>query len=47
VGGLRVVGGSVAELARRCEMNRPHLQMLLKKHGLRSRDFRPTGNGAA
>ena len=45
--GLREVGGTVAELARRCEMNRPHLQMLLKKHGIRSRDFRPTGNGAA
>jgi transcriptional regulator with GAF, ATPase, and Fis domain len=39
--GLREVGGTVAELARRCEMNRPHLQMLLKKHGIRSRDFRP------
>nr|WP_314630323.1 sigma 54-interacting transcriptional regulator [uncultured Noviherbaspirillum sp.] len=44
--GLREVGGTVAELARRCEMNRPHLQMLLKKHGLRSRDFRPGGNSA-
>jgi len=44
--GLREVGGTVAELARRCEMNRPHLQMLLKKHGLRSRDFRPGANGA-
>jgi transcriptional regulator with GAF, ATPase, and Fis domain len=38
--GLREVGGTVAELARRCEMNRPYLQMLLKKHGIRSRDFR-------
>jgi DNA-binding NtrC family response regulator len=45
--GLREVGGTVAELARRCEMNRAHLQMLLKKHGLRSRDFRPALNGAA
>jgi transcriptional regulator with GAF, ATPase, and Fis domain len=45
--GLREVGGTVAELARRCDMNRPHLQMLLKKHGLRSRDFRPGANGAA
>jgi DNA-binding NtrC family response regulator len=44
--GLREVGGTVAELARRCEMNRPHLQMLLKKHGLRSRDFRLGGNSA-
>jgi transcriptional regulator with GAF, ATPase, and Fis domain len=39
--GLREVGGTVAELARRCEMNRSHLQMLLKKHGIHSRDFRP------
>jgi hypothetical protein len=30
----------VAELARRAEMNRSHLQMLLKKHGIRSKDFR-------
>ncbi|MET0964706.1 MAG: sigma 54-interacting transcriptional regulator [Noviherbaspirillum sp.] len=44
--GLREVHGTVAELARRCDMNRPHLQMLLKKHGIRSRDFRP-GPGAA
>jgi transcriptional regulator with GAF, ATPase, and Fis domain len=33
--------GNVAELARRTGMNRSHLQMLLKKHGLRSKDFRP------
>jgi transcriptional regulator with GAF, ATPase, and Fis domain len=38
--GLREVNGTVAELARRCEMNRSHLQMLLKKHGIHSRDFR-------
>jgi transcriptional regulator with GAF, ATPase, and Fis domain len=38
--GLREVGGTVVELARRCEMNRSHLQMLLKKHGIRSKDFR-------
>jgi transcriptional regulator with GAF, ATPase, and Fis domain len=38
--GLREVGGTVTELARRCEMNRSHLQMLLKKHGIHSRDFR-------
>jgi transcriptional regulator with GAF, ATPase, and Fis domain len=38
--GLRAVGGTVAELARRCDMNRSHLQVLLKKHGIRSRDFR-------
>jgi DNA-binding NtrC family response regulator len=38
--GLREVGGTVSELARRCEMNRSHLQMLLKKHGIHSKDFR-------
>ncbi|HTJ92846.1 MAG TPA: sigma 54-interacting transcriptional regulator [Pararobbsia sp.] len=38
--GLQEVGGTVAELARRVEMNRSHLQMLLKKHGLHSKDFR-------
>ncbi len=38
--GLRDVGGTVTELARRCDMNRSHLQVLLKKHGIRSRDFR-------
>jgi DNA-binding NtrC family response regulator len=38
--GLKDVGGTVAELARRCDMNRSHLQVLLKKHGIRSRDFR-------
>jgi DNA-binding NtrC family response regulator len=38
--GLQEVGGTVTELARRCEMNRSHLQMLLKKHGIRSKDFR-------
>ena len=38
--GLQDVGGTVAELARRCDMNRSHLQMLLKKHGIRSKDYR-------
>ncbi|MDT3671450.1 MAG: sigma-54 dependent transcriptional regulator [Aromatoleum sp.] len=38
--GLQEVGGTVSELARRCEMNRSHLQTLLKKHGLHSKDFR-------
>jgi transcriptional regulator with GAF, ATPase, and Fis domain len=38
--GLQEVGGTVVELARRCEMNRSHLQTLLKKHGIRSKDFR-------
>ena len=50
--GLREVSGTVAELARRIDMNRSHLQMLLKKHGLHSKDFRnraapsATRNGA-
>jgi transcriptional regulator with GAF, ATPase, and Fis domain len=38
--GLKAVNGTVVELARRCDMNRSHLQMLLKKHGIRSKDFR-------
>ena len=38
--GLEEVGGTVTELARRCDMNRSHLQVLLKKHGIRSKDFR-------
>ncbi|MEN3366130.1 MAG: hypothetical protein V7606_3404 [Burkholderiales bacterium] len=43
--GLQEVGGTVAELARRCDMNRSHLQMLLKKHGIHSKDFRKNGSG--
>lgn len=38
--GLQEVGGTVAELARRYEMNRSHLQTLLKKHGIRAKGFR-------
>ncbi len=38
--GLQEVGGIVVELAKRCHMNRSHLQVLLKKHGLHSKDFR-------
>jgi transcriptional regulator with GAF, ATPase, and Fis domain len=38
--GLHEVGGVVVELAKRCNMNRSHLQVLLKKHGIRSREFR-------
>jgi transcriptional regulator with GAF, ATPase, and Fis domain len=41
--GLRDAGGMVSELARRCEMNRSHLQVLLKKHGIHSKDFRKNG----
>ena len=45
--GLQEVGGTVAELARRWDMNRSHLQLLLKKHGLHSKDFRhQAGTGA-
>jgi transcriptional regulator with GAF, ATPase, and Fis domain len=40
--GLQEVGGIVVELANRCNMNRSHLQVLLKKHGIRSKDFRAT-----
>jgi transcriptional regulator with GAF, ATPase, and Fis domain len=45
--GLHEVGGTVAELARRCDMNRSHLQVLLKKHGIRSKDFRNRREGSA
>jgi DNA-binding NtrC family response regulator len=45
--GLQEVGGTVAELARRWDMNRSHLQILLKKHGLHSKDFRKTHLGSA
>ena len=45
--GLREVSGTVAELARRIDMNRSHLQMLLKKHGLHSKDFRNRNSPAS
>ncbi len=47
--GLREVGGKVAELARRIDMNRSHLQTILKKHQIHSKDFRATAapNGGA
>ncbi len=38
--GLREVNGRVIELARRIDINRSHLQTLLKKHGISSKDFR-------
>jgi transcriptional regulator with GAF, ATPase, and Fis domain len=38
--GLNETSGAVAELARRWDMNRSHLQILLKKHGLHSKEFR-------
>ncbi|AZG13822.1 sigma-54 interaction domain-containing protein [Cupriavidus pauculus] len=44
--GLQEVGGTVAELARRFDMNRSHIQMLLKKHGIHSKDFRNSNRQA-
>lgn len=38
--GLRSVEGKVSELARQINMNRSHLQTLLKKHGLQSKDYK-------
>ncbi|GMQ87382.1 MAG: hypothetical protein BMS9Abin08_0583 [Gammaproteobacteria bacterium] len=38
--GLQDTGGKVSELARSIDMNRSHLQTLLKKHGLQSKDYR-------
>ncbi|NPC56484.1 sigma-54 interaction domain-containing protein [Caenimonas soli] len=37
---LLEVGGVVTELARRYDLNRSHVQTLLKKHGIRSKDCR-------
>lgn len=37
---LQEVKGRVSELALRTGMNRSHLQTLLKKHGIRSKDFK-------
>jgi transcriptional regulator with GAF, ATPase, and Fis domain len=45
--GLIETGGKVAELARRIEMNRSHLQTLLKKHGISSREFRASAKADA
>jgi transcriptional regulator with GAF, ATPase, and Fis domain len=38
--GLQEQGGRVSELARQLDMNRSHLQTLLKKHGLSSKNYR-------
>lgn len=38
--GLQETAGKVSELARSIDMNRSHLQTLLKKHGLQSKDYR-------
>ena len=44
---LLEAGGLVTELARRCEMNRSHVQTLLKKHGIRSKTFRRSATSQA
>ncbi|HEX7037780.1 MAG TPA: sigma-54 dependent transcriptional regulator [Pseudomonadales bacterium] len=46
--GLIATGGNVTRLAQQIDMNRAHVQTLLKKHGLSSKDFRGarTGNGS-
>ncbi|MEO5696690.1 MAG: sigma 54-interacting transcriptional regulator [Burkholderiaceae bacterium] len=38
--GLQEAGGNVTGLAKQCAMNRSHVQMLLKKHGIHSKEFR-------
>ncbi|MEN8207331.1 MAG: sigma 54-interacting transcriptional regulator [Pseudomonadota bacterium] len=40
VRGLQHTAGKVSELARHIDMNRSHLQTLLKKHGIQSKDYR-------
>ena len=37
----------MADLARRINMNRSHLQTVLKKHGIRSKDYRKSAAPAA
>ena len=44
---LQEVGGVVTELAKRYDMNRSHVQTLLKKHGIRSKDCRNGNTSAA
>jgi transcriptional regulator with GAF, ATPase, and Fis domain len=44
---LQQVSGRVADLARRINMNRSHLQTVLKKHGIRSKDYRKTAVSAS
>jgi transcriptional regulator with GAF, ATPase, and Fis domain len=38
--GLQHTAGKVSELARHIDMNRSHLQTLLKKHSIQSKDYR-------
>jgi len=44
--GLRDTGGNVTALARQIDMNRAHVQTLLKKHNISSKDFK-SGSEAA
>lgn len=41
--GLTETGGNVTALAKRIDMNRAHVQTLLKKHNISSKDFKSTG----
>ena len=41
--GLRSTSGNVTEMAKQIGMNRAHLQTLLKKHGIQSKQFKATG----
>ena len=43
---LQEAGGNVTGLARQCAMNRSHVQMLLKKHGIHSKEFRAASRTA-
>ena len=45
--GLRETQGNVTDLARRIDMNRAHVQTLLKKHNISSKDFRNGKTAAA
>ncbi len=44
---LATANGNVTALAKALGLNRTHLQTLLKKHGLRSKEFKPSGKGLA
>lgn len=45
--GLRATSGRVVDLARKLQMNRSHVQSLLKKHGLKAMSFRAGREGAS
>ena len=40
---LKEYGGNVSRMSKSLKMNRSYLQTLLKKHGIRSKDFRKSG----